>query len=95
MGLVLDTLKDHDECVIYNNTNGVVIVFYGGDSFIEELYQEFRIDRDKILNYFTKNEIIDFFNENNMDLEKLKEVIEWKDKKEKSELETLFLRMMV
>ena len=77
MGLELDTLKNHDdECVIYNNTTGAIVGFYGGKSFMEELWSEFKIREDQIMNYFTKDEIIDFFNERNMDLEKLQEVIQ-------------------
>jgi len=76
MGLELDRLKNNDNvCVIYNNTTGQVEEFYAGNDFIKVLFKEFTVLKDYILKYFSKEEIEEFFDENNMDLEGLKEVL--------------------
>ena len=76
MGLELDTLKNNDGvAVIYNNTTGEIMEFYGGDDFIKVLSYH-KISKDEILKYFSEEEIINFFDEVSMELEGLKEILE-------------------
>jgi len=75
MGLELDTLKQKEVCVVYDNTTGRMAEFYGGDDFIEILLTYFKIKSEDILKYFTKYEIKEFFIEYDMDLEKLEEAL--------------------
>ena len=80
MGLELDTLKNNDGvAVIYNNTNGNIMEFYGGNDFIKVLGYH-KISKEEILKYFTEEEIINFFDDLDMDLEELEEVIEFEKK---------------
>ena len=78
MGLELDTLKNNDtECVIYNNTNGSMVGgFYDIKSFKQAIYSQWDIPYCDIKNYFTFDEVADFFDGNSIEYneEELKEL---------------------
>ena len=69
MGLELDTLKrNDDENVIVNNTTGVIIGgFYDLKTFKDSLYSEWGIQYDRIQDYFTFDELDNFFSEHNVE----------------------------
>ena len=75
MALQLDTLRNNDVCVIYNTTNGKISEFYEGDDFVKVL-KRWGVEADKILDYFTAEEIVDFFLNNAMELESLTDIKE-------------------
>jgi len=76
MGLELDSLKQNDDVtIIYNNTTGDIVEFYAGNSFIKEL-EKMGVTKKEIFKYFSVDELMEFFDEYNMDLEELEKVID-------------------
>ena len=71
MGLELDRLENNDTAlVIYNNTTGALIGFgYTLKDFKEALFKEWQIRNDQIKDYFSKDELEEFFNDNNLEFE--------------------------
>ena len=69
MGLELDTLKKDDSInVIHNNTTGVVISgFYDLKGFKEALFQQWQIREEQVKDYFSHNELEDFFTEHSVE----------------------------
>ena len=62
MGLELDTLKNNGDKVIYNNTSGIVVGgFYDLKSFKDCLFDQWQINEGKIKDYFSFDELQDFF----------------------------------
>jgi hypothetical protein len=77
MGLELDTLKNNNQVsVIYNNSTGQIVEFFGGDDFIMKMWVEFRIKAEHIQNYFSAEEIEDFFIDNDIHFGELRWLLE-------------------
>ena len=78
MSLELDTLRDNDDvCVILNHCTGAVASFSCDfKDFKETLFSEFRIGEDKIKDYFSYDELINFFYDHDIEFseEELREL---------------------
>jgi len=61
MGLELDTLKNNDTPLIYNNTTGKVYPFYDWKHLLKVFEEELGYNEPSILIFFTREEIYNFF----------------------------------
>ncbi|MHA1353651.1 MAG: hypothetical protein ACTSR1_00565 [Candidatus Heimdallarchaeota archaeon] len=71
MGLEFDTLKKKGDTVIYNNTTGEIYPFYDWKMLIKVFENELGYDRHSLLIFFTKEEIVDFFQECLLDVDNI------------------------